>query len=149
MPEECVVDTSCLIVLNRVGLLSLLCEVYEKVYLARSVVNEFGEKPFLRCVEIVEVSSPLIGILTEELNLGLGEAETTAYAYERGIRAVIDDAKARKIAEKLLIKLTGTLGVLIKAEREGVIESSYQVALELRKAGFRVSEAIIERLRNK
>ena len=62
---------------------------------------------------------------------------------------MIDDAKARKIAEKLLIKLTGTLGVLTKAEKEGVVESFYQVALELRKAGFRVSEAIIEGLRKK
>lgn len=149
MAEVCVVDTSCLIVLDKVGLLFLLCEVYKDIYLPKSVVEEFGENPLLNCIQVVKVNSPLVGIFTDELNLGLGEAETIAYAYEQGIRAVIDDAKARKVAQKLSIKLTGTLGILIKAEKEGIIESSYQVALKLKKAGFRVSDAIIKKLRNK
>ena len=148
MPEVCVVDASCLIVLDKVGLSSLLCEVYKNIYLPKSVVDEFGENPLLNCMQIVKVNSPLLGIFTDELNLGLGEAETIAYAYEQGISAVIDDAKARKVAEKLSIKLTGTLGILIKAEKKGIIESSYQVALELKKAGFHVSDAIIEKLKN-
>ena len=33
------------------------------------------------------------------MNLGLGEAETIAYAYEQGMRTIIDDAKARKMAK--------------------------------------------------
>lgn len=100
MSERCVVDTSCLIVLDKVGLLSLLCKLYEKGYIPQGVVTEFGLSPFIPCAEIVSVCSKLIVVLTEELNLGLGEAETIAYAYEQGIRAIIDDAKARKMAEK-------------------------------------------------
>ena len=148
MPDACVVDTSCLIVLDKVGLLTLLCAVYKNIYIPGGVISEFGEKPLLNCMEIIKVNSPLMGILTEELNLGRGEAETITYAYEQGIRAVIDDAKARKVAEKLSIQLTGTLGILVKAEQKGLIESSYQVAVELKKVGFRISDKIIEKMKN-
>ena len=149
MPDKCVVDTSCLIVLDKVALLPLLCELYEKVYVTRSVVAEFGMRPFIPCAEVVDVRSKLIVVLTEELNLGLGEAETIAYAYEEGIRAVIDDAKARRVAEKLSIKLTGTIGLLIKAEERGAIESSYKIVLELRRLGFRISDGLIEDLKTR
>jgi len=44
----------------------------------------------------------LIVVLTEELNLGLGEAETITYAYEQGIRAIIDDARARRVVRSCL-----------------------------------------------
>ena len=46
--------------------------------------------PLIPCAEVVDVCSKLIAVLTEELNLGLGEAETIAYAYEHNMRAVID-----------------------------------------------------------
>ncbi|MBO8151783.1 MAG: DUF3368 domain-containing protein [Candidatus Neomarinimicrobiota bacterium] len=149
MPEGCVVDTSCLIVLDKVGLLSLLCEVYKVIYLPKSVVKEFGENLLPKCIRVIEVSSPLVRIFTDELNLGLGEAETIAYAYEQGMEAVIDDAKARKVAQKLSVKLTGTIGILIKAEKKGVIESSYQVVLKLKETGFRVSDDIVGKLKEK
>lgn len=147
MPDRCVVDTSCLIVLDKAALLPLLCELYEKVCVPKSVIVEFGVSPFIPCAEVVDVRSKLIIALTEELNLGLGEAETIAYAYEEGIRAIIDDAKARRVAEKLSIKLTGTLGLLIKAEERRVIESSYKTVLELRRLGFRISDGLIEELK--
>jgi predicted nucleic acid-binding protein len=149
MPDRCVVDTSCLIVLDKAALLPLLCELYEKVYVLKSVIVEFGVSPFISCAEVVDVRSKLIMVLTEELNLGLGEAETIAYAYEEGIRAIIDDAKARRVAEKLSIKLTGTLGLLIKAEERRIIESSYKTVLELRRLGFRISDGLIEELKMK
>ena len=149
MPEGCIVDTSCLIVLDKIGLMSLLCRLYEKVYISKGVVAEFGMTPLIPCVEIVDVYSKLIAVLTEELNLGLGEAETIAYAYEHNTRAVIDDARARKVAAKLGVKLTGTIGLLMKAEDKGLIESSYNTALDLRKIGFHILDSIIEELKKR
>ena len=108
-----------------------------------------GENLLPKCIRVIEVSSPLVRIFTDELNLGLGEAETIAYAYEQGMEAVIDDAKARKVAQKLSVKLTGTIGILIKAEKKGVIESSYQVVLKLKETGFRVSDDIVGKLKEK
>ncbi len=67
MPERCVVDTSCLIVLDKVGLLSLLCKLYEKVYIPQGVVTEFGLSPFIPCAEIVSVCSKLTRELLKAL----------------------------------------------------------------------------------
>ena len=102
---------------------------------------------FVSCAEVVSVHSKLIVVLTEELNLGLGEAETITYAYEQGIRAIIDDARARRVAKKLSVKLTGTIGLLMKAEKRGFIESSYQTALKLREVGFYVSDSVLKALK--
>jgi len=49
MLDRCVVDTSCLTVLDKVALLPLLCELYEKVYVPKSVafiisVYDFNSK---------------------------------------------------------------------------------------------------------
>lgn len=87
--------------------------------------------------------------LDRRTQLGLGEAETIAYAYERNMRAVIDDARARKVAAKLGVKLTRTIGLLMKAEEKGLVESSSKTALELRKVGFRISDGIIEELKKR
>ena len=51
------------------------------------------------------------------------------------------------MAEKLSIKLTGTIGLLIKAEERGAIESSYKIVLELTRLGFRISDGLIEDLK--
>uniref|UniRef100_UPI001E5ABE90 hypothetical protein n=1 Tax=Acetomicrobium sp. S15 = DSM 107314 TaxID=2529858 RepID=UPI001E5ABE90 len=48
-------------------------DLYEKVYVPKSVIVEFGVSPFIYCAEVVDVRSKLIIALKEELNLGLGE----------------------------------------------------------------------------
>ncbi len=53
------------------------------------------------------------------------------------------------MAEKLSIKLTGTIGLLTKAESKGIIKSSYKIVLELKKIGFRISDDILEALKEK
>lgn len=149
MPDECVVDTSCLIVLDKIELLYLLCQLYKRVYIPEGVATEFGKAPLVSCAETISVRSRLIAILTEELNLGLGEAETIAYSYEHGIRAVIDDAKARRVAKRMAIKVTGTIGLLMRAEKEGIVASSYDIALKLREVGFYLSDSVLEGLRKR
>ena len=66
-----------------------------------------------------------------DLNLGKGEAEVIALANETGLKTIIDDLKARSIAEKLALKVTGTIGILLKAESLGLLESAYKKAIEL------------------
>lgn len=148
MPE-CVVDTSCLIVLDKLELLTILCELYDRVCITKGVAKEFGHIPSLRCICEVSANSELVSVFTDDLNMGLGEAETIVYAYEHGVKAIIDDARGRKLAAKLGVRLTGTIGLLMKAEDEGIIESAFRSVLELKKIGFYVSEAIIEELKKR
>ena len=54
----------------------------------------------------------------------------------------MDDLKARKLAQKLNLKITGTIGVLIKARKRNIITSTQEVLNRLRNEGFRISDEI-------
>ncbi len=85
----------------------------------------------------------MLRLLTDELNLGQGEAEVIALATETGMKAIIDDLKARKVAETLDLNITGTIGILLKAENLGLIDSAYSKAKELKDIGFYVSDELL------
>ncbi|MEI6214283.1 MAG: DUF3368 domain-containing protein [Desulfuromonadales bacterium] len=56
------------------------------------------------------------------VSLGDGESACMALASERGYVFACDDRLARSEAVRLGIRLTGTVGILIKAARSGVID---------------------------
>jgi predicted nucleic acid-binding protein len=81
MPESVIADTSVLIAFEKLNLLEILCKIYKKVILPEAVVREFGNVG-IECYVTKKVESKLIKVLTQDLNLGQGEAETIALAYE-------------------------------------------------------------------
>jgi len=58
----------------------------------------------------------------------------------------LDDLKARKLAGKLNIKFTCTLGIITKAKQIGVIGAVKPVIDSLLLTDFRISENVIEEL---
>jgi uncharacterized protein len=78
------------------------------------------------------------------MNLGKGESEVIALGRETGIRIIIDDLKARKVAATLELSVTGTIGILLKAEKVGLINSAHAKARELRDKGFYVSDQLLD-----
>jgi predicted nucleic acid-binding protein len=144
-PEIIVVDTSSLIALERINLLEILCQLYKEVLVPDSVIKEFGNIS-LPCLSIRKIESNLLKLLITDLNLGKGEAEVIALANQKGLTVVIDDSKARKVAENMGLKLTGTIGVLMRAEKEGLIVSAPDKVKELKEKGFYVSEELFENL---
>jgi hypothetical protein len=143
MPEPIIIDTSSLIALERINLLQILCKIYKEVVIPESVIKEFGNLS-LSCLSIRKVESNLLKLLITDLNLGKGEADVIALASQTGLKVIIDDLKARKVAENMGLKLTGTIGVLLKAERLGLIASAQEKVRELREKGFYVSEQLLE-----
>jgi predicted nucleic acid-binding protein len=143
MPEPIIIDTSSLIALERINLLQILCKIYKEVVIPESVIKEFGNLS-LSCLSIRKVESNLLKLLITDLNLGKGEADVIALASQTGLKVIIDDLKARKAAENMGLKLTGTIGVLLKAERLGLIASAQEKVRELREKGFYVSEQLLE-----
>ena len=115
MPEKAIIDTSVLIALERINILDVLCRIYSQIILPEAVVSEFGP-PSIDCYSSEKVKSPMLRLLVSDLNLGRGEAESIVLASEIGLRLVLDDLKARKVAENLGLKITGTIGILLKAE---------------------------------
>ena len=110
------------------------------------MIREFGT-PQIPCYREERVSSSYIKLLTMSLNLGAGEAEVIAMATETGLGVIIDDLKARVVAQTLALRLTGTIGVLLKAEDQGLIESAEKMVRQLRKRGFYVSDEILKNLK--
>jgi predicted nucleic acid-binding protein len=100
MPEPIIVDTSSLIALERINLLQILCKIYKEVVIPESVIKEFGNLS-LPGLSIRKVESNLLKLLIADLNLGKGEADVIALASQTGLKVIIDDSKARKVAENM------------------------------------------------
>ena len=134
-------NTSCLIVLDNIGMLDVLKELYGKVFITEEVSKEFG-KTVPDWIEVRKVSDNKYLKLMKNF-VDLGEASTIALAVETDdIVIILDNLKARKLAQKLNLKITGTIGVLVKARKRNIITSTQEVLNRLRNEGFRISDEI-------
>jgi len=134
-------NTSCLIVLDNIGMLDVLKELYGKVFITEEVSKEFG-KTVPDWIEVRKVSDNKY-LKLMKIFVDLGEASTIALAVETDdIVIILDDLKARKLGQKLNLKITGTIGVLIKARKKNIITSTQEVLNRLRDEGFRISDEI-------
>jgi predicted nucleic acid-binding protein len=144
MPNIIVIpDTSCLIALSKIEAIELLKELYEEVYIAKEIALEFGEK-IPDWIKIEKVKNKKYQQLLD-LYLDLGEASAIALALEKvDVLLILDDLKGRKEAERLGFRITGTLGVLFKAKKVGLINELKSYIEELKVVGFRLSPEIEE-----
>lgn len=141
MPKIIISDTSCFIVLSNIGELDILHKVYSKIITTIDIVSEYGEA-LPDWVEIQNASDKYRQQLLE-LQIDKGEASAIALALEiPGCTLILDDYKARKIAEKLGIDITGTIGVIIKAKLNGIIPSIKPLLEKIRHTDFRLSPDI-------
>jgi predicted nucleic acid-binding protein len=137
MPRVAVPDTSCLIALRSVELLDLLSGLYDRIAVPAAVALEFGAELPAR-VTVVRPDNELL-VLSLRQRLGAGESEVIALAAADPERiAILDDRKARSIARGMGVRLTGTLGVLLKAHASGAPFDLDAVLLRLRAVGFRM-----------
>ncbi len=93
-------------------------------------------------VEIAEVKDKYRQTILK-LQIDKGESSAIALALETPDSVVIlDDYKARKIAERLGVTLTGTIGVIIKAKLNGIIPSVKPIIEKIKQTDFRLSAEI-------
>lgn len=138
MHKTIISDTSCFIVLANIGELELLHKVYEKIVTTIDIATEYGA-PLPEWVEIAAVKDHYRQQLLE-MQIDKGESSAIALALETPNSTVIlDDYKARKIAEKLGIIFTGTIGVIIKAKLKGIIPSVKPLLEKIKETDFRIS----------
>ena len=141
MPKAIISDTSYFIILTNVGELELLQKVYGQIVTTPEIAAEFGE-PLPEWVEIAEVKDKYRQTILE-LQIDKGESSAIALALETPDSVVIlDDYKARKIAERLGVTLTGTIGVIIKAKLNGTIPSIKPIIEKIKQTNFRLSAEI-------
>lgn len=115
--------------------------MYGKIYTTLDILIEFGET-LPDWIEIVTVKNKQSQQILE-LQIDKGESSAIAFALETPNSTVIlDDYKARKIAEQLGIKYTGTLGIIIKAKQKGIIPSIKPFLQKIKETNFRLSTEI-------
>jgi uncharacterized protein len=136
-----VTNSSCLIILQRLGKQDLLEEMFHRIVIPRAVSDEvFGGKDLPPWIEMREIQHPLsLGFF--EKSLGKGESEAITLALElKADLLIVDDLAARLIAEKAGIKITGVIGVLLIGKKRGLIKSVKDAMDEMIKKDFRISE---------
>ena len=80
-----------------------------------------------------------------QLLLDEGEAEAIVLALEANANLVpLDDREVRLQAKRLGLKVTGTLGILLRAKKLGLIESLKEELNKLKETGFRISKSLEE-----
>ena len=141
-------DTSCFIALSNIGELDLLRLLYGGITTTPDIAQEFGE-PLPDWVEIVAVSDKTKQRLLE-VQIDKGEASAIALALEiENPLLILDDYKARKLADNLKLNHTGTIGVILAAKRKGVISNIKPFLKKIKQTNFRISpelehQALIE-----
>lgn len=138
MPAVIIADASCLILLAKIDKIWVLQRMYGEIAVTPTVYEEVG----LDLPLWVKVVQPASVRNSERLHYLLdgGEASSISLALDfRGSLVVLDDLKARKVAQKLKLTVTGTLGVLMEAKRRGHISSVKSVVDAIRKTNFRIS----------
>ena len=80
-----------------------------------------------------------------QAKLHSGEVEVMILAQETTIAdlVIIDDNAAKKTAKYLGLTITGTLGILLKAKQEALVNNVSSCIDELLKIGFYISDEII------
>ena len=77
-----------------------------------------------------------------------GEAEAIALALEKGLRIILDDRKARGVAMRLGVPVTGTVGLLLKTKESGIVSAVKPLLEALEASHFHISrEILVEALR--
>jgi predicted nucleic acid-binding protein len=135
-----IADTSCFILLHKINELELLKSLFGQVITTPVIALEFGED-LPEWVEIREVKNSQF---QSTLDLDIGEASAITLALESGPSLIIiDDNKGRKVAQKLNLNITGSLGLFLKAKQEGIIPSIKPLLEKVQKTNFRYSLAIL------
>lgn len=150
MRETWVVNASPLISLAKIGRLDLLhgaeCDLLIPAAVGEEILAGPVGDPALVALTARALPDPTpVASRVEVVEWGLGAGETAvlSLALERRATAVIDDREARAAARSLGVRLIGTLGVVIRARREGRIPSVASVFADLQRVGFRLDDALL------
>ena len=141
MHRTIICDTSCFIVLTNIGNLDLLQKVYGQIFTTPEVASEYGEN----LPDWIVIEQAVNIQMQQLLELQLDKGESSAIALALGTpecTVILDDIKARKIAERLGLEITGTIGVIIKAKLIGIIPSIKPLIEKIKATNFRLTTDI-------
>ena len=157
MSGKIISNASPLIFLSKIGRIELLNDLFSEVYIPEGAWNEAIHKPDDVTDTLREIKSAgKINVFTVKNTIAVsamigrlhrGESEVILGAGELGISDVIlDDGYARSKAKQMGLNVTGTLGILVTGHQNGLIDDINSEVNNLRRIGFRISDAIVDQI---
>lgn len=150
-----VANTTPLIGLATIQRFDLLKQLFGEIHIAQAVYDEAvvrgreeggakREASTATWIKTVRVQDRLaVDVLLDEMDLG--EAETIVLAREIGADWVLmDERKGRRKLAELKLKKVGTLGILLKAKRTGLLSAIRPDIEQLRQQGFSISQDVVD-----
>ena len=141
MHKAIISDTSCLILLDKIGELEILNKLFGIIITTPEVAIEFGQ-PLPSWVEIQQPSDKNYQSIIEA-SVDKGEASAIALAIElNDCLLIIDDLKGRKFANQIGLTIIGTIGVIVDAKLAGIINSVKPILTKIKSTNFRITEQL-------
>ena len=139
-------DTTCLVILEKIGQLEILKKLYGEVTVTTIIAKEFKKQ----LPDWIRISDPADLTFFNKLSQIVDPGEASAIALSKETKnfiLILDDLKARNLAKELNLRFTGTIGVLMLAKSKGIFDSLDQVLEDLQKTNFRLSKTLLEKLK--
>lgn len=151
MPKV-VSNTTPIIALLKIGKLDLLKDWYQEIYIPQEVFNEIeagSNKPYYQhllafdWIKIVQIQNT--NSVQYFLDLDRGEAEAIILATELEADLILlDEVLGRYHAKHAGLKVTGTIGILVKAKNLGRISEIKPLLYDLRAKGVWLSQTLVD-----
>lgn len=153
-PSRIVINTGPILALvSALGDLEILKTLYEEVYIPFEVCDEimkggatgFAIKEFEQATWLSKQKNKITIPLFLKSSLDPGEASVIETALQNNIPTVcIDEAVGRRIARLNQLKLTGSVGILIKAKNTGYPLDIKKSLYRMKSQGIWLSDRVIE-----
>ena len=160
--EKVIFNSSPLINLSKIKSLNLIEKIYGQVIIPEAVNEEVvisgktkeNIEGIIQLIEkdivkIVKVKNRSL-VKSFQMNLDYGESEVLALAIDMNASLIIiDEKEARQVADTYNLNKTGFIGILIKAEKLGLIDSAMDLIDLAIKKGFRINKNLYIKLKEK
>jgi uncharacterized protein len=133
-----VADTSPLVALRQISLLSILPSLFGVVLIPPAEAKETLSVNLESWMEITPLQKPIPDAVN---NAGIGRGETEAISLALEIQAtklIVDDFQARRLATSFGRSIVGTTGLLLAAKQHGLIANVRKPMDDLRAHRFRL-----------
>ncbi len=148
-------DAGPLIYLGAVGHLSILRALFDRVVVPEAVWHEVvvvgADRPGAAAtraatwIQVMHADARAVLPLRDRLDPGEAEAIVLASAVHADL-LLIDDQAGREMAAELGLTIVGTLGVLVRAKRSGLLPAVRPIIEAIVALGFRATPDLIERV---
>jgi predicted nucleic acid-binding protein len=153
-----IADAGPLIALSVAGVLPQTIDLYKKLWVPEAVIHECvtdtnapGAAAIIRAIRTKGIHTVPQSEITPldaayALGLGSGEAAVISYAAQHQHIALVDDRKARKIAQRLQVRIVGSGAILLALKTSGRIEKIAPALAAWQTHGYFVAHGVVNEL---